>query len=91
MDALKLLTTASNASEAEIISARLAEAGIQAIVPGGDLPQLGAGGAGAIYIEDEDLDRAREAMKAAESISEDELIQAEEQDAAARHLSQPPE
>jgi hypothetical protein len=35
-------------------------------------------GAQDVYVEDEDIDRAREALRAAESVSEDELVWAED-------------
>ena len=62
---------------------RLREAGVAA-VPKGDLSadsrDIGSYG---VYVEDDDIDRAREIL-AEPAVSEAELIQAEEEDAAAR-------
>lgn len=84
--------TALSGPEAEMMSQRLAEAGIQAIwqrTKGG--PSWGISGAQYVYVEAEHLERAREVLEAGEGISEEELVRAEEEDAARRHLSTPPD
>jgi hypothetical protein len=80
----RYLTTVGSGFEAEIVLGRLADAGIQAVQQGTLVLGKPAGAAGAqdIYVEDEDFDRAREALRSAESVSEDELVRAEEDDAA---------
>jgi hypothetical protein len=79
---LKLVTSVGSEPEAELIAARLSEAGIQAISRrsiGG--PEWGVSGARDVYVEEHDLDRAREVLRAGEGVSEDQL--AELSDAAA--------
>ncbi len=81
---LKPVAGTTNEPEAELILARLAEAGIGAIVrrSTGDV-ELGAGGGRTIYVEEADEARAREVVGAAEPpFSDDEL--AELSDAAGR-------
>jgi hypothetical protein len=71
---LKVVTSVSSEPEAALISARLSEAGIQAIAQrsiGG--PEWGESGARDVYVEEHDLVRAREVLKADEGVSEDEL------------------
>lgn len=80
----KLLTTVNNEAEAHIVIDRLAQAGIRAWPLG--MPRFPARD---IYVEDADLEQARAVLQAAESLSEAELIQAEEEDAAARRLATP--
>jgi hypothetical protein len=78
----RCLTTVGNEQEARIVLAHLADARIHAWPSG---PPLTEGVATRdIYVEDVDLDRARQVLKEAESVSEDELIQAEQDDAARR-------
>jgi hypothetical protein len=87
---LKVLTSVSSEPEAELISARLSEAGIQAIARrsiGG--PEWGVSGARDVYVEEHDLVRAREILAADESVSEDEL--ADLSDAAPAELQDPGE
>jgi hypothetical protein len=48
-------------------------------------------GAFEVYVEDGDLGRARAVVGEAESFTEDELVQAEEEDAAERERSQQPD
>jgi hypothetical protein len=87
----RYLTSVSNAFEAEMVLGRLADAGIHAAQQGTLVLGQPGGTAGAqdIYVEDEDIDRAREALRVAESVTEDELVQAEEDDAARSRLTQP--
>jgi hypothetical protein len=87
----RYLTTAGNSLEAEMVVSRLAEAGITAVQQGTLVLGTPGGTAGAqdIYVNDGDLDRARAALKAAESISEDELVQAEEESARNAGLQEP--
>jgi hypothetical protein len=71
---LKVVTSASSEPEAALICARLAEAGIQAMPQrsiGG--PEWGWSGARYVYVEEHDLLRAREVLKADEGVSEAEL------------------
>lgn len=89
-DAQQVVATAANVAEAEMIQARLAQAGIAALYQrsiGG--PAWGPTGGQYIYVEAKDLERAREILGTAGAPSEDELIQAEEEDAAARDARQP--
>src|SRR5438309_1677617 len=72
------------------ISARLSEAGVQAISQrsiGG--PEWGVSGARDVYVEEHDLVRAREVLKADEGVSEGEL--ADLSDAAPAQLKDPNE
>ena len=71
---LKVLTSVSSEPEAALVSARISEAGIQAIYQrsiGG--PEWGVSGARDVYVDEQDLVRAREVLKADEDVSEDEL------------------
>lgn len=73
-----------------MIRVQLAQAGIAALYQrsiGG--PEWGPTGGQYIYVEAKDLERAREILGTAGAPSEDELIQAEEEDAAARQERQP--
>jgi Putative prokaryotic signal transducing protein len=75
------LATVANEFEADMILTRLSEAGVRAW-PSVEGP-FGRGGTGEtrdIYVEDADLERAREVLAAAESIGEDELRTLSEQD-----------
>ena len=90
---LKHLTTVSKGIESEMICGALEAAGIHAVEKptsepvGPNRSALWAGiGFSAIYVEEEDLDRAREVLDA-EPMSEDELVKAEEE--AAEQLTQP--
>jgi hypothetical protein len=85
---LKVVASVSSEPESELMAARLSEAGIQAISQrsiGG--PQWGYSGARDIYVEEADLGRAREVLKADEGVSEDEL--ADLSDAAHAELKEP--
>jgi hypothetical protein len=85
---LKILTTVPSNAEAAMVVGELEGAGIQAMQRPGALPGGLWGGPGScdIYVEQQDLDRAREVLST-EAISEDELVQAEEE--AATQLTQP--
>ena len=77
---LKAVAGTTNEPEAELILARLAEAGIGAIVrrSTGDV-ELGAGGGRTIYVEQEDEARAREALADVEPpFSDEELAELSE-------------
>ena len=85
-----MVTSVSSEPEAALISARLSEAGIQAISQrsiGG--PEWGVSGARDIYVDEHDLVRARELLKADEGVSEDELTDLS--DAARGQLKDPNE
>jgi hypothetical protein len=85
---LKVVTSVSSEPEAELVSARLSEAGIQVISRrsiGG--PEWGVSGARDVYVEEHDLDRAREVLRADEGVSEAQL--ADLSDAAAPQLKDP--
>lgn len=63
----RFLTTASSEFEAEMIRERLAEAGIAVLIEGtGASPRAFAGGKRDIYVEDEVLERAQEALREAQ-------------------------
>jgi hypothetical protein len=73
-DELKIVTTAGNEPEAEMMRVRLLEAGIHAVsrrVIGG--PEWGMSGARYVLVGEPDLDRARELLEPGEGISEQEL------------------
>jgi len=73
-DDLKILTTVGNEAEAEMVAERLSEAGIRHMsrTAGGGI-RLGAAAARDVYVEERDLDRARDALKADEGFSDEEL------------------
>jgi hypothetical protein len=73
-DDLKIVTTVSNEAEAEMVAERLSEAGIRHMsrTASGGI-RLGAAAARDVYVEAQDLDRAREALKVDEDFSEEEL------------------
>ena len=73
-DELKIVTTVSNEAEAEMVAERLSEAGIRHMsrTASGGI-RLGAAAARDVYVEAQDLDRAREALKVDEDFSEEEL------------------
>lgn len=74
-DELKVIATAANDAEAGLLVARLAEAGISAITQrtlGG--PEWGISGARYVYVEEGDVERAKELLGADEPpISDEEL------------------
>jgi hypothetical protein len=80
----KLLTTVPNGPGAELISARLREAGIHAEIRSGPWgADAMVGGTRDIFVDDQHLEHARAVLESDEGISEAELARAEEQRAAA--------
>jgi hypothetical protein len=77
---LQVVATAANEAEAELIVQRLAETGITATSQRtiGSV-EWGASGSQYIYVEAAQRDRAREILKTAEGISEEELTSLSEQ------------
>jgi hypothetical protein len=88
---MKLLTTVSNGPQAEIICALLEEAGISASARGDSSVALaGEAAPHDIYVEDADLERAKDTLNAFQRESEDELAGGEdEQDGAAQDTPPP--
>jgi hypothetical protein len=74
------LTTVRDGPEADLICARLRDAGIGAMAQGGMYgARAGLGGTREVYVEEKDLERARATLGASERISEDELAKAAEE------------
>jgi ribosomal protein L12E/L44/L45/RPP1/RPP2 len=77
---IKILTSVGSTAEADMVVALLDEAGIQTMpqrARGG--PEFGLSGARDVWVDEADLDRAREVLKASEgSISDDELTRLSE-------------
>jgi hypothetical protein len=73
-DDLKIVTTANNEVEAEMVRIRLLEAGIHAlsrrVIGSGE---WGTSGARYVLVGERDLGRARELLESDEGISEEEL------------------
>lgn len=70
----KVLTTVSNEAEAGMVGDRLSEAGIRfsiRLASGGIA--LGAAAPQDVYVDEQDLDRAREVLATDEGFSEEEL------------------
>jgi hypothetical protein len=86
-DDLRIVTTVSNEAEAEMVGERLSEAGIRHMTrsAGGGI-RLGAAAARDVYVEEQDLDRAREALAVDEGFSDEELARLS--DAAGREAGQ---
>ncbi len=82
---MKYLTTVASQPEAETIGSLLRSAGIVVVIQSAALasrtPALAACD---IYVDEKDLNSARELLKSGGGISEAELIEAEEADAAVR-------
>jgi hypothetical protein len=77
-DELRIVTTVGNETEATIVSGRLSDAGIRSMrQPVGRGVSWGVGGAQNVYVQEEDLQRAREILNA-EVVSEEELVDEEE-------------
>ncbi len=76
----KVLTTVGNEAEAEMVGERLSEAGIahSARMASGGI-RLGAAGGRDIYVEAQDLERAREVLEADEGFSDEELARLSEE------------
>jgi putative signal transducing protein len=77
------LATAANELEADMILARMSEAGIRAWPT--SIGAFGRGGPRDIYVDEGDIDRARKALEASESVDEAELTELSE------HSSPPPD
>jgi len=85
------LTMAPTNFEAEIILERLAEAGIQAFPIKSQDPRVAMLGQFDIFVKPSDLEPARKVLDEDQSISEDELVKFEEEDAKRRHITGPPD
>jgi hypothetical protein len=86
---LRPVAGARNEPEAELIVQRLAQAGISAVsqLSSGN-PEFGSSGGRTIYVEEDDLARAREALADTEQpFSDEELAELSEQ--AAREAQEP--
>ena len=74
-DALKVVATAANQAEGELIVARLSDAGISAIEQrASGNPEFGASGARYIYVQAAELDRARAVLGVEEPPFTDEEL-----------------
>jgi len=72
---IRVVATTLGEAEAEMICARLSNAGIQALYKrniGVDLPEFGNRGHRDVYVEERDVERARELL-AAQDFSDEEL------------------
>lgn len=69
----KWLIKARNEFMAEIICQRLMEGGVQPLSLGTSARPSSLAGGRDIYVEDRDIERAQGILKAAETVSEDEL------------------
>jgi hypothetical protein len=91
-DALKILTSVASEPEAELVVARLSEAGISAIAQrtiGG--PQWGYSGARDVFVGEQDLERARELLASEEgSFSDEELGRLSEEAVRGDASGEPP-
>lgn len=87
---LTRLTTADSDAEAAMIVGALREAGIYAEGPNPNAAMRRGRGGGAIRVEAAELDRARTVLDSP-AMSDVELIEAEEEDAAARSQLTRPE
>jgi len=73
-DDLKIVTTVGNEAEAQMVAERLSEAGIRHMTrPAAGGIRLGAAAARDVYVDDQDLDRAREVLAVDEGFTEEEL------------------
>jgi hypothetical protein len=71
---LEVVAVAANAPEADLISQRLAVAGITAVIQrstGG--PEFGESGSRYVYVQATELARAKELLAASEGLSDEEL------------------
>jgi len=80
-DALKVIATAANQAEGELIVARLSQADISAIEQrASGNPEFGGSGARYIYVQEADLERARAVLAVDQPpFSDEELSQLSEQ------------
>jgi hypothetical protein len=80
-DALKVIATAANQAEGELIVARLSQADIGAIEQrASGNPEFGGSGARYIYVQEADLERARTVLAVDQPpFSDEELAQLSEQ------------
>jgi hypothetical protein len=69
----RFLLTASGEFEADIIRERLAEAGISVLIEGQGNPRAITAGVRDIYVDDTQLEHAREVLAAAQNVDEDQL------------------
>jgi Putative prokaryotic signal transducing protein len=71
---LRIVTTVGNEAEAEMVGERLSEAGIRFTVrlASGGI-RLGAAAGRELYVDAQDLDRARAALEVDEGFSDEEL------------------
>jgi hypothetical protein len=78
---IKILTSVGSTAEADMVIALLEEAGIHTMPQraiGG--PEFGLSGARDVWVEEDDLERAREVLQASEgAISDEELMRLSEQ------------
>lgn len=77
MDNLKLLITLGSEFEAQIIKAKLSEAGIESLMQVADtadmMPALDYSGGVGIYVEEEDYDVARSMVDSGEDDLDDDM------------------
>jgi hypothetical protein len=80
-DALKVIATAANQAEGELVVARLAQAGISAIEQrASGNPEFGGSGARYLYVQEADVERARGVLDIEEPpFSDEELAKLSEQ------------
>lgn len=79
---LKIVATAANEFEAELLSGVLTEAGIEStmeLANTGMGGRFGGGGARDIYVREEDVERAQEALKGLEDAGQEESGEDSEQ------------
>jgi hypothetical protein len=80
-DELKVVTTAANDAEAQMVCERLAQEGIHALTQrtmGG--PEWGLSGARDVFVDEHDLERARQLIDSGEeSFSDEELAKLSEE------------
>jgi hypothetical protein len=78
-DEIAIVTTVNNDLEATVVCGRLSEAGIHSMQrPSGRGGAWNPAGARDVCVAEQDLDRAREVLKADEGLSEEELTREEE-------------
>lgn len=75
---MQFLITASSAFEAEIVCSRLREAGIEPLWQGSEMPRSGEIVMRDIYVEDDDVERAKKVLAEAQDFDEEELIRLSE-------------